>query len=88
MVEISGRRRGHGRRKTKRHGASAHERLEFGGQDVTDPPGTEDRRKEAAAEVAARPTAVVVAVVVENCRTVDLRRTFLTVRWNFRAMVH
>ena len=65
MVEISGRRRGHGRRKTKRHWTSAHERLEFGGQDVTDPPGAEDRRKEAAAEVAARPT-------------VDLRRTFLT----------
>jgi hypothetical protein len=65
---------------------SAHERLEFGGQDETDPLGTEDS-KVAAAEVAARttvvavPVVVVVVVVVENCRTVDLRRTSLTVRW-------
>jgi len=82
-IEISGRRRGHGRRKTKRHWTNVRERLEFGGQDVTHPPGTEDRRKEAAAEVAVRPTVVVVVVVVENCRAVDLRRSFsfLTVRW-------
>lgn len=76
MIEIYGRRRGHGRRKTKRHWTSARGRLEFGGQDVTHPRGTEDRRKEAAAEVAPPTVVVVVVVVVENCRTADLRRTF------------
>jgi hypothetical protein len=53
MVEISDRKRGHSRRTTGRHSASARERLESRGQDVRDPPGTEDKRKEAAVEVAA-----------------------------------
>ena len=39
-------------------------------------PGIEDRHKEAAAEVVAQPT----VVVVENCRTEHLGRTFPTVR--------
>jgi hypothetical protein len=69
------RRRGHIRKKTKQHWTSARGRLELGGQDVTHPPGTEDRRKEVAAEVEAQAT-VVVEVEVESCKTGDLRRTF------------
>jgi hypothetical protein len=76
-IVTSGRRRGHIRMKTKQHWTSARERLELGGQDVTHPPGTEDRRKEVAAEVEARATVVVVVEVeVESCKTGDLRRTF------------